>query len=88
MSRFEEFETLREGSPVELLQRELRKVKIDRALDSFIRGDLSFEAAEQAGVSRTELSHRAYAHGLEPSFSVATLSEELGEISPTRKLGR
>lgn len=75
----EEFESLREDLLVELLQRGLREVKIDRALASYARGGLSFAAAaEQAGISQPELSRHAHARGLEPSFSAATLSEELG----------
>jgi predicted HTH domain antitoxin len=75
----EEFETLQQDFLIELLQRGLREIKIDRVLDLYARGALSFgAAAEQAGVSRSELSRHAYARGLEPSFSAATLAEELG----------
>ena len=57
----------------------VEEVKVDRALDSYARRGLSFAAAaEQAGISQPELSRRAYARGLEPSLSTATLSEELG----------
>ena len=64
---------------LELLERGLREKKIDRALDLYIRGGLSFgAAAERAGVSRSDLSRHAYARGLEPSFSPETLVEELG----------
>jgi predicted HTH domain antitoxin len=74
-----EFETLQQEFVVELLQRGLREVKIDRALDLYARGGLSFgAAAEQAGVSRSELARHAHARGLEPSFSTTTLAEELG----------
>jgi hypothetical protein len=75
----EEIESLQEDLLVEILQRGLREVKIDRALNLYVRGRLSFAAAaEQAGISQPELSRHAYAHGLEPFFSAATLSEELG----------
>jgi predicted HTH domain antitoxin len=74
-----EFETLHQDLLVELLQRGLQEVKIDRALDLYIHGGLSFgAAAERAGVSQSELSRRAYARGMEPSFSAMTLAEELG----------
>jgi predicted HTH domain antitoxin len=75
----QEFETLQQDLLVELLQRGLREVKIDRALDLYARGGLSFgAAAERAGVSRSELARHAHSRGLEPSFSAATLAEELG----------
>src|SRR4051794_3218903 len=75
----EEVESLREDLLVEILQRGLREVKIARALDASARGGLSFAAAaERAGISHPELSRHAYARGLEPSFSAATLAEELG----------
>ena len=64
---------------LEFLERGLREKKIDRALDLYIRGGLSFgAAAERAGVSRSDLSRHAYARGLEPSFSSETFVEELG----------
>jgi hypothetical protein len=75
----QEFEALQQDFLVELLQRGLREVKIDRALDQYARGGLSFgAAAERAGVSRSELARHAHARGLEPSFSTTTLAEELG----------
>ena len=64
---------------VELLERGLREMKIDRALDLYSREGLSFgAAAERAGVSRSDLARHAYARGMEPPFSLETLSEELG----------
>lgn len=75
----EEFETLQQDFLIELLQRGMREVKIDRALDLYAQGGLSFgAAAEKAGVSQPELARHAHARGLEPPFSVATLTEELG----------
>lgn len=75
----EEFESLREDFLIELLQRGLLEVKIDRALDLYTQGRLSFgAAAEKTGLSHSELSRRAYARGLAPSFSAMTLEEELG----------
>jgi predicted HTH domain antitoxin len=64
---------------LELLERGLRELKIDRALDLYSRGGLSFgAAAERAGVPQSELARHAYARGMEPSFSPETLVEELG----------
>jgi len=63
----------------DLLERGLREVKVERALERYARGDMSFgAAAQQAGVSQTDLSRFAYARGLEPPFSAQTLTEELG----------
>jgi hypothetical protein len=64
---------------LELLERGLRELKIDRALDLYSRGGLSFgAAAERAGVSRSDLARSAYARGMEPAGSPETLAEELG----------
>ncbi|MBE7551985.1 MAG: UPF0175 family protein [Anaerolineales bacterium] len=63
---------------VEILERGLRELKIERALDRYARGGISFNAAaHQAGVSRDELARHAYARGIEPPFSSETLAEEL-----------
>jgi hypothetical protein len=62
-----------------LLERGLREVKVERALERYGHGGVSFgAAAQQAGVSQTELSRFAYARGMEPPFSAETLIEELG----------
>ena len=64
---------------LELLERGLREMKIDRALDLYSRGGLSFgAAAERAGISRSDLARHAYARGMEPPFSAETLAEEIG----------
>ena len=64
---------------VELLERGLRELKIERALERYAEGGISFgAAAQQAGISRPELARRAYARGMEPPFSAETLAEELG----------
>ena len=64
---------------VELLERGLRELKIERALERYARGGISFSAAaQQAGVSQSELARHAYARGMEPPFSAETLAEELG----------
>jgi len=65
------------------LSRGLLEIKIDQALDQYARGRLSFgAAAEQAGVSRSDLARHAYARGLRPPSSSETLAEELGTIYP------
>lgn len=64
---------------MDLLERGLRELKIERALERYVDGGISFAAAaQQAGVSRSELARRAYARGMELSFSAETLAEELG----------
>jgi predicted HTH domain antitoxin len=56
----------------------LREVKVDRALELYGRGGLSFgAAAERAGVSQSDLVRYAHARGMEPPFSEETLEEEL-----------
>lgn len=56
------------------------EVKIDRALDQYSRGGMSFgAAAERAGVSQSDLARYAYARGLQPSFSRESLAEELAD---------
>lgn len=63
---------------VDILERGLREFKIERALDRYARGGVSFgAAAHQAGVSQSELARYAYARGMEPPFSAETLAEEL-----------
>lgn len=75
----QELDSANETLVLELLERGLREVKIDRALDLYLRGGLSLGAAAvRAGVSRSELARQAYARGLEPPFSPDTLAEELG----------
>ena len=64
---------------IELLERGLRELRVERALERYARGGMSFgAAAQQAGVSQSDLSRFAYARGMEPSFSAETLTEELG----------
>ena len=66
----------------DLLARGLREVKVERALERYARGGMSFgAAAQQAGVSQTDLSRFAYALGMEPPFSAQTLAEELDETA-------
>jgi predicted HTH domain antitoxin len=75
----QELDSANEGLLLELLERGLREVRIDRVLDLYARGGLSLGAAAvRAGVSRSELARQAYARGMEPPFSPETLAEELG----------
>jgi predicted HTH domain antitoxin len=75
-----EFEGASQELLMELLQRGLRERKIDRALELYRQGGMSFgAAAERAGVSQSDLARSAYARGMKPSFSSQTLLEELGE---------
>ena len=75
----DELKSVSEDYLLELLERGLREVKIDRALELYGRGGMSFgAAAERAGVSIPELARSAYARGLQPPFSSKTLREELG----------
>jgi hypothetical protein len=62
----------------ELLERGLREMRIERALERYARGGMSFgAAAREAGVSQSELSRQAYARGMEPPFGPETLAEDL-----------
>jgi predicted HTH domain antitoxin len=73
-----EFESLNQDFLIELLERGLREMKIDRALSLYRQGGISFAAAaERAGIPQSELARHAYARGLEPPFSSKTLSEEM-----------
>ena len=66
------------STEVEILERGLRALKIECALERYARGGISFgAAAQQAGVSQSELARHAYARGMEPPFSAETLAEEL-----------
>lgn len=74
-----ELDSVGEGLLIDLLERGLREFKIERALDRYTRGGISFgAAAHQAGVSQSELARHAYARGMEPPSSPQTLAEELG----------
>ena len=74
-----ELDSVEEGLLVDLLERGLREFKIEQALDRYARGGISFgAAAQEAGVSRSDLARRAYSRGMEPLFSTETVAEELG----------
>jgi hypothetical protein len=65
-----------------ILERGLRELKIDQALEQYRHGGLSFgAAAQQVGISQSELARQAYARGMEPSLSPDTLAEELGNAA-------
>jgi len=73
-----ELESTSQEFLVEVLERGLRELKIERALERYARGGISFgAAAHQAGVSQAELARYAYARGMEPPSSAETLAEEL-----------
>ncbi len=74
----QELKAANESFLIELLERGLRSIKIDRALEQYAGGGVSFgAAARQAGVSQSEFARHAYARGMEPPFSDDTLAEEL-----------
>jgi predicted HTH domain antitoxin len=76
-----EFPTLNQEFLLDLLERGLRQLKIERALARYAQGKISFGAtADLAGISQSELSRQAYARGMEPPFSATTVREELGEL--------
>ncbi len=63
----------------DLIERGLREVRVERALERYVRGGMSFgAAAQQAGLAQSELSRCAYARGIEPPFDAEMLAEELG----------
>ena len=73
-----ELETANQEFLIELLERGLQTLKVERALEQYARGGISFgAAAHQAGVSQSELARHAFARGMEPPFSAETLTEEL-----------
>lgn len=64
---------------IAVLERGLRELKIERALEQYSQGKISFGAtAQQVGITQSELARYAYARGMEPPFSEETLAEELG----------
>jgi hypothetical protein len=74
----QELSTANQQFLIEILERGLREVKVEQLLNQYSRGSISFGvAAQQAGVSQSELARYAHAKGLEPPFSNETLAEEL-----------
>jgi hypothetical protein len=75
----QELESANQEFLIELLERGLHQLKIERALDRYARGGISFgAAAHQAGVPESDLARHAYARGMEPPFDDEMLAEELG----------
>lgn len=67
---------------LDILERGLRDYKIERALEQYLGGKMSFgAAAQQAGVSQTVLAQCAYAKGMQPPFSSQTVAEELSYVN-------
>lgn len=74
----QELNTASQQFLTDLLERGLRGLKIERALERYAQGGMSFgAAADEAGVSQSELARHAYARGMEPPSSAETLAEEL-----------
>jgi predicted HTH domain antitoxin len=74
----QELSTASQEFLVDILERGLRELKIERALEQYSQGRITFGAtAQQAGVTQSELARHAYARGMEPPFSDETLAEEL-----------
>ncbi len=64
---------------VELLERGLRERRIERALERYAEGGISFGAtARAAGLSYDALARQAYARGMQPETSEQSVKEELG----------
>ena len=73
----QELDTTTQEFLIDILERGLRALKIERVLDRYAQGGMSLgAAAHQAGVSQSELARHAYARGMEPPFSTETLTEE------------
>ena len=67
-----------QNAMADVLQRGLRDLHAEQALERYRQGNVSFgAAAEMAGLSQSELAIYARAHGIEPFFSDETLAEEL-----------
>jgi hypothetical protein len=74
----QELSVINEEFVIDILARGLQQFKIERALDRYSQGGISFgAAAREADVSQAELARHAYARGLESPFSEQTLQEEL-----------
>jgi predicted HTH domain antitoxin len=73
-----ELATAGEQLVADLLQRGLRDLRMEQALERYKQGDISFAAvAELAGVSQSELARAAYVRGIEPFYDEAMVAEEL-----------
>jgi hypothetical protein len=77
-SPVEELGSATEEFLAELLERGLREMRIDRVLERYTRGGMSFDTAvHEARIAQSELARQAYARGTEPPFCPNTLDEEL-----------
>ncbi len=73
-----ELETASQEFQVDILERGLQALKVERALNQYARGGMSFGAAARlAGLTQSDLARQAYARGMQPPFSTETLGEEL-----------
>jgi hypothetical protein len=72
-------ETLTLKIPTTLAQeRGLQEFQMERALEQYRRGGISFGAAAQkAKVPQSVLARYAYSKGVEPAFSTKTVDEEV-----------
>lgn len=62
----------------EIFQRGLQQWRIEKILERYMRGEMSFGAAsERVGLPQSELARHAYVRGLEPPTSEETLLEEM-----------
>lgn len=74
----EELATASQQLLADILQRGLRDLHIDSALERYQRGGMTFAAAaEQAGITQAELARAAYVRGIEPPYDQAMMAEEL-----------
>ena len=74
----QELNTASQQFLTDLLERGLRGLKIERALERYAQGGMTFgAAADEAGVSQSELAHHAYARGMEPRYGAETVAEEV-----------
>lgn len=75
---FKELNTLQQGFLVDVLERGIRNLKLERAINRYRQGGISIGAAANlAECSESEFARHAYSLGIEPYFSDDTLNEEL-----------
>ena len=78
VSLAQELRTASQQFLVEIIERGLKEFRIEQVLAQYSQGGISFgAAAQQAGLSQSELARYAYAQGVEPPYSNQTLLEEL-----------
>ena len=67
-----------QGFLTSLLQRGLREERVERVLEQYQLGEMSFAAAaEKVGISQSELALQAYVRGIEPRYDPEMVAEEL-----------